>query len=176
MSLDGITGDWFAVQVRAGREALAARHLRTRGYEVFLPTYRERRRWSDRVKIVEQALFAGYVFSRFQIGVVGKVITTPEVIRIVGSGISPQAVPSLELDAIRRIVDAKLDAEPWPGMAPGERVRITSGALQGIEGTVLATKQGRRLIVSVTLLQRSVAVELDAAWVATSHTYDMSVQ
>jgi len=161
---DGGTRDWFAVQVWSGHEHLSARHLSQRGYEVFLPSYRERRRWSDRIKVVEQALFSGYVFCRLVPEIFGKIITARGVIRIVGDGTGPLAIPTHEIEAIQRIVAARLTTEPWDVPQVGQRVRIEFGPLRGVEGVVLMVKNQQRLVVSVSLLQRAVAVEIDASW------------
>jgi transcription termination/antitermination protein NusG len=158
--------EWFAVQVRARREHLAAHHLRDRGYEVFLPCRRSRRQWTDRVKTVESPLFPGYLFSRLTSAVEPKMVTAPGVIRIVGDGVRSSAIPAAEIDAIRCIVDTQLQAEPWTFVTAGERVRIDVGPLRGTEGVVLTNGEKRRLVVSITLLQRSVAVEIDRDWVS----------
>jgi transcription antitermination factor NusG len=157
---------WFAVQVRTGREHSATKHLRTRGYDVFLPCYQEQRRWSDRVKQVECALFAGYVFCRMAPEVTGKILTAPGVIRIVGNRTGPLPVSASEIQAIQRIVETIRTAEPWPFVLAGDRVRLETGPLRGLEGLVISVKSRHRLIVSVSLLQRSVAVEIDPAWVS----------
>jgi transcription antitermination factor NusG len=158
--------EWFAAQVWSGRERLCAAHLRARGYEVFLPCYTERRRWSDRVKSLERALFAGYVFCRSDATVLAQVITTPGVIRIVGDGQRPLPIPTDEIEAIQRIVASDVAAAPWPFMHEGQQVRIDVGPLRGTHGRILRTKTDHRLIVSISLLQRSVAVEMDADWVS----------
>jgi transcription antitermination factor NusG len=165
-SLDENGHVWFAAHVHAGREQLCARHLRMRGYTVFLPCYYEHHRWSDRVKKVEKALFAGYVFCLIDAAVVGKVVTTPGVIRIVSDGHRPLSVPGEEIEAIRRVVDAGLRAEPFEFLQAGQRVRIGVGPLRGTEGIVLRMKNRHRLVISVSVLQRSVAVEVDPAWVS----------
>jgi transcription antitermination factor NusG len=158
--------EWFAVQVWSGREHISAQHLGLRGYEVFLPRYREPRRWSDRIKIVERALFAGYVFCRFAPGVVGKILAAPGVIRIVGDGTDLLPIPTDEIEAIQRVVDTNLSVEPWPLPRVGQRVRVEIGPLSGVEGVVLVVKNRQRLVVSVSLLQRAVAVEIDGSWIS----------
>ena len=90
--------DWFAIQVYTGRERVSATHLRANGYEVFLPCWRVRRQWSDRVKVIDQALFAGYLFCRVRLDVTGKIVTAPGVIRIVGDGHRPLPVPLYEIN------------------------------------------------------------------------------
>jgi transcription antitermination factor NusG len=164
---DESTREWFAVQVWSGREHVSAMHLRERGYQVFLPCYREQRRWSDRIKTFERALFAGYVFCELVPDVVGKIVTAPGVIRIVGDGRGPVSIPVHEIAAIQRIAATNLSTEPWPMPGAGDRVRIELGPLSGIEGVVLAVKNHQRFVVSIPLLQRSVAVEVDAKWLTT---------
>jgi transcription antitermination factor NusG len=160
--------EWFAVQVWAGREPLCATHLSSRGYHVFLPSYREHRRWSDRTKIVDRAVFQGYLFCRLSDDVFAKVVTTPGVIRIVGDGSGPLPVAAEEIHALQRVMEHRLSTEPWEFLRAGERVRIQQGPLTSLEGIVLRTHGRHRLIVSVTLLQRSVAVEIDPGWVDVS--------
>src|SRR6185503_3221838 len=111
--------DWFAAQVWTGREHACAQHLGARGYDVFLPCYRDRRRWSDRIKVVEKALFAGYVFYRVSAQVIGKVITAPGVIRIVGNANGPLPVSSVEIETLQRAVNTCLPTEPWEYLAAG---------------------------------------------------------
>jgi transcription termination/antitermination protein NusG len=166
MSLGSSPGEWFAVQVWTGREQVSARHLGQRGYEVLLPRYRERHRWSDRIKVIERALFAGCVFCRLAPQIFGKVVLAPGVIRIVGNSQGPLPIPASEIDAIQRIVATPLPAEPWPVPHVGERVRVERGPLRGLEGVVVLVKNVRRLVVSVSVLQRAVAVEIDADWIS----------
>lgn len=157
--------EWFVAQVRIGREFTIAKHLTLRRYEVFLPSYCERRRWSDRTKVIDRALFAGYVFWRFYGDVLGKVIEVPGVIRLVGDEDGPSAVASHEIDALRRVMEMHVSVEPWPIPDLGQTVRIQAGPLRGIEGVVLAEKKRHRLVVSVTILQRAVAAEIDSEWI-----------
>ena len=163
----GATDDaeWFATQVRVGREHSCARHLQMRGYEVFLPCYVEHRRWSDRLRKVVRPLFSGYVFCRASSQVVGKIVTTPGVMRIVGDGRRAVPVSGDEIAAIQRIVNAGAPSEPWPFLQEGRRVRIGVGPLRGTEGFVVRSTSGERVVVSISLLRRSVAVEVDAEWV-----------
>jgi transcription antitermination factor NusG len=163
---DEIVHEWYAVQVWTGREHLSANHLRQRGYEVFLPCYRDHRRWSDRVKTIDRALFAGYVFCRLHAEAAGKIVTSPGVIRMVGDGRGPVPIPGSEIDAIQRIVQTRLAAEPWQLLDVGQRVRIEAGPLRGTEGVVLMVKNRHRLVVSITLLQRAVAVDVDPEWIS----------
>ena len=138
-----------------------AASLRSKGLEEFLPLYRSRNRWSDRVQDVDLPLFPGYVFCRLQPSGRLPVLTTPGVLSIVGSGKIPQPVEPEELAAIQSLVKSGLPAIPWPFLKTGERVRIEHGALEGVEGIVTAVRKESRIVLSVTLLQRSVAVEVD---------------
>lgn len=161
---------WFAVQVRARHESGVADHLRGKGYEWFLPLYKCRKRWSDRVKIVDSPLFPGYLFCRFDPQNRLPVLKTPGVIRIVGSNGSPAPVDETEVNAIQAVVASGLPSEPWPFFAVGDRIRIESGPLRELEGIVVKHKGDHRLVLSVALLQRSVAVEIDSALVSPLHS------
>jgi transcription antitermination factor NusG len=158
------TNDWYAIHVWAGREPRCAENLSIRGYQIFLPCYRERRRWSDRVKVVERALFGGYVFCRAMGDVHAKIVTTPGVIKIVGDDRGPLPIETAEIETLRRVVESRLAVEPWVWLHAGQRVRVVDGPLRDSEGIVLRTKNCHRLVVSISLLQRAVAVEIDAAW------------
>jgi transcription antitermination factor NusG len=139
--------------------------LRHKGYAEFLPLYRTRRRWSDRFKEVELPLFPGYLFARFDPLHRLPILTIPGIEFIVGIGKAPVPVDDEEVQAIQTIVESGLKAEPWPFLQVGNAVRIINGPLFGVEGILLEEKKQHRLIVSVTLLQRSVSVEIDRGWV-----------
>lgn len=156
---------WFALQVEANREKHVASLLCNKGYTAFLPLYRARRRWSDRFKDVQLALFPGYLFCRFDPLHRLPVLTTPGVRYVVGLGKIPVPVREAEIDAVRRIVGSELSSLPWPFVQVGDFVRLEEGPLAGLEGILIQFKGRHRLVVSVTLLQRSVAVEIDRAWV-----------
>ena len=155
---------WYAVQVRPRYERIIAGTLQDKGYEGFLPLYRCRRRWSDRIKELEMPLFSGYLFCRLDINLRLPVLKTPGVIRFVGIGKTPLPVDEEEMSAIISIVSAQLNMEPHPYLQVGQRVRIECGTLAGVEGIVQLAKKPARLVVSVSLLQRSVAVEIDESW------------
>jgi transcription antitermination factor NusG len=156
---------WFALHVRSRCEKVVAASLRSKGYEEFLPLYRSRNRWSDRVKDVDLPLFPGYVFCRLRPATRLPVLTTPGVVSIIGSGKIPQPVEPEELVAIQSLVKSGLPAVPWPFLKAGEHVRIEHGALEGVEGILTAVKKEFRVVLSVTLLQRSVAVEIDRSFI-----------
>lgn len=157
---------WYALQVRTRRESSVAEVLRGKGYELFLPQYKSKRRWSDRTKIHELALFPGYLFCRFNVMNRLPILTTPGVLTIVGIGRTPIPVENDEIDAVRMIVHSGLSSQPWPWLKVGQSVRIEQGPLSGIDGILLNLKGQSRVVVSVTLLQRSVAVEVDSCWVS----------
>jgi transcriptional antiterminator RfaH len=158
---------WFALQVRARHEVGVGRFLTGKGYEPFVPLYQTRRRWSDRIKVVEAPLFPGYLFCRFDLDNRLPILTTPGVIQIVGFSRTPVAVNEAEIGAIQSLVASKYPRQPWPFLQAGDRVQIDSGPLRGLEGLLVELRGSHRLIVSVTLLQRSIAVEIDSALVKT---------
>jgi transcription antitermination factor NusG len=164
MYLSTHTDQWFALRIKPQREKIVASALRSKGYEEFLPLYRCRRRWSDRIKEMDLPLFPGYVFCRFDVHSRLPILVTPGVLLIVGVGKTPSPVDDSEIAALQSIVKSGLQAEPWPFLKIGQRVRIEHGSLEGVEGILVAIKKPYRLVVSVTLLQRSVAVEIDHHW------------
>jgi len=160
--LDG----WYALHVRAKAEKAVARGIREKGYEDFLPLYRSARRWSDRVTRVDEPLFPGYVFCRAEPTQRPLIVTTPGIIRIVSFGERPAIIPNREIDAITRALTCSIGAEPWPFLCQGQRARIRSGPLIGIEGIVVRTNTRYRLVLSVEALCRSMAIEVEADNVA----------
>lgn len=158
--------EWFAVRVRPRCEKQVAEAIAAKGFEQFLPLHRERRQWSDRVVEAQLPLFPGYVFSRMDVQKRMPILTTPGVVSIVGVGRTPQPVDDEEIGSLQLLVRSNLAVEPWPYRHLGQPVRILRGPLAGAVGILDGVKSGMRLVVSVTLLQRSVAVEVseDAAW------------
>jgi transcription antitermination factor NusG len=156
---------WYALHVRPRYEKQISQTLKSKGFEEFLPIYSSRRRWSDRWKTVEFPLFPGYMFCRLNEEIRLPILTIPGVIRIVGVGGKWISVSEQEIQAVQKIVESGLAAEPWPYLKTGQHVLITEGKLAGLEGIFLKKKGVHRLVISIGLLQRSVAVEIDAAWV-----------
>lgn len=156
---------WFAVRVRSNREQVVSLHLREKGYQEFSPSYRIERQWSDRKKIIDQPLFPGYVFCRLNPHDRLPVLQVPGVVGLVGVGKVPEKVPESELDRVRMLLQSGLLVTPWPFLQIGQHVVIERGPLEGLEGILLREKGALRLIVSITLLQRSVSAEIDRAWV-----------
>lgn len=161
-NVDGAS--WYAVAVRSNFERIVAASLAQKGYEILLPTYTAKRRWSDRTKLIECALFPGYLFCRMELRERVPLLNTAGVASIVGNGRCPVPVLESEMEAIRRIVECGLPASPWPFLKAGQYVSIQSGPLAGLEGIVLNVKNQSRLVVSVDMLQRSVVVEIEKEW------------
>jgi len=160
---------WFAVLARTGRERTATLLLENAGFECYLPVSKFTRRWSDRVKEVEVPLFPGYLFCRMNPHNRLPVLITPGLIQIVGVGKTPIPVEEQEIAAIQRVGKIGLPTMPWPYLEVGHVVRIEEGPLEGMAGIVLKIKSGLKLVLSVSLLQRSVAVEIDRNWISSTH-------
>jgi transcription antitermination factor NusG len=156
---------WYALHVRPRFEKNVQMHLEEKGYEVFYPTYSATRQWSDRVKSLQFPLFPGYVFCRFDIHARLPILVTPGVNQVVGAGKTPVMVDEAELQTIQRVLESGVAAQPWPYLKVGETVRIENGPLEGMLGIVTRIKNSYRLVVSVSLLMRSVSVELDTKWI-----------
>jgi transcription antitermination factor NusG len=157
------TNNWFALQVRSRWETKTAELLSGKGFETLLPTYETKRVWADRYKVVDSPLFPGYLFCRFDVHNRLPVLITPGVISVVGRGKTPIAVEGSEIDAIQKVVLSGVQAQPWPYLEIGERVRIKDDALDGMEGILTSFKGTQRVVISVTLLRRSVALEVERA-------------
>lgn len=157
---------WYGVRTRSNQERMAGQALQSKGYEHYLPVYRARRRWSDRVVTTEIPLFRGYVFCRFDYKQRLPIVSTPGVVSIIGFGHEPAPIPDTEIEAIQTVLSSGLAAEPCPFLREGQRVRIEKGSLKDLEGILVKKKSDWRLVVSVTMLQRSVSVEIDREWVS----------
>jgi transcription antitermination factor NusG len=134
--------------------------------ECFLPSYKSFRKWSDRTKEVQQALFPGYLFCRFDFGNRQAVVTTAGVVQIVGNGRVAIPVPDVEIEALQVAIASGIPSQPWPYLKAGERVRVNYGPLSGLEGILVNFKGNHRVVLSVTLLQRSLSMEVDLSWVS----------
>jgi transcription antitermination factor NusG len=163
--------DWVALQVKPRSEKLVATALNSKGIEVFLPLYSARRRWSDRIKEVLLPLFDGYVFCKLNLHYRMPALTIPGVIQFVGIGRTPAPIEEDEIRALQAVMKSGLPSMPWPFLQIGQRVRVEHGALRDLEGLLLQAKGSHRLILSVSLLQRSVAVEVDRDCVTPVNTW-----
>ena len=155
------SNNWFALQVRGRWEISTAEILTGKDYPVFLPTYRVKKRWGGRVREVSAPFFPGYVFCQFDPQKRLPILVTPGVIAVVSRGRIPLPVDDDEITAIRQIYSSGLRPEPWPYLEMGQRIRIESDVLKGLEGVLISFKGTRRIVVSVTLLRRSIALEIN---------------
>jgi transcription antitermination factor NusG len=167
----GDSARWFALTVRHQHERRVEGVLCANGVQTFLPVFRSRRQWSDRIKQQEAPLFPGYVFGRFSLPERVAVLNTPGVARIVGFGGVPVPLEDGEVGSLRTALASNLALGPWPYLHAGDKVRIERGPLRGIEGILLREKTGCRLVLGVEILQRSVAVEVDPEMVIPVRTH-----
>jgi len=154
---------WYAAYICANHEKRVAAELGAREVEHFLPLYSSVRRWKDRRVNLDLPLFPGYVFVRLALGDRLRVVQIPSVVRLVGFGGLPTALPDTEMEILRSGLSERLRAEPHPFLTVGRRVRITAGPFAGLEGILRRKKANLRVVVSLELIQRSVAVDVDAA-------------
>jgi len=163
---EGGAARWYALAVKPRFDKAVAKTLRAKEYPTFLPLYTMRHKYGNRCKESELPLFPGYVFCRFNALAKLPILTTPGVIQIVGTGNAPAAVSDAEMSSLQIAVRARFSVEPFPFLQVGQRVRINRGALAGVEGIVISVKQRLRLVLSITLLQRSVMLEIDRAQIS----------
>jgi transcription antitermination factor NusG len=156
---------WYAVHVRSNFERIVYRSLYDKGYELFLPTYSVTRQWSDRKKQTETPLFPGYLFCRFDAERRLPILTAPGVVQIIGNGKTPEPVSDEEISAVEQVLQSSLPYRPWPSIQIGQAVVVEKGPLMGVQGNLLEMQGLHRLVISITLLQRSLAVEVEASWV-----------
>jgi transcription antitermination factor NusG len=156
---------WYGIRTRSNCEKTAASVLHAKGYQQFLPCYKVRRRWSDRVVETSFPLFPGYVFCRFDARRPLPIVMSPGVVSIVGFGKEPSPIADSEIEAIETVLRSGLAAGPCAFLRQGQRVRVKHGSLEGLEGILLKKKSEWRIVVSVTMLQRSLSVEIDRDWV-----------
>ena len=155
---------WLALHVRTGRELTVAQILESKGYEKFVPLSQRHNGNLGHNEKSECPLFPGYVFVRFNSQVGALIVTTPFVIRILGTGNDPSPINESEIDALRMVQHSSYYREPCTYMAHGTTVRLHRGPLAGLQGIVVAIKNEYRLVISMRLLQRSAWVEVDRNW------------
>jgi transcription antitermination factor NusG len=161
LATDNEREQWYALYVRSHFEKITEQCLKGKGYQAFSPFYQTLRKRSDRTKTLDLPLFPSYVFCRFDPYKRLPILTTPGIVNIVGAGGSPEAVKQSEIHSIQKVTESGRSVQPWPFLQQGQRVRIEAGPLAGTEGTLLTVKNELRLVVSISLLQRSMAVEID---------------
>ena len=154
---------WYALYTRHQHEKTVASLLSGKGFQVFLPLYSTVHRWKDRDKHLVLPLYPGYVFLRDGLRRMLQILMTPGVHSIVGTAGSPEPIPQFEIDAVKRVIESSWAVEPHPFLRCGDRVRVIYGPLEGIEGILLRKKNAFKLILSMEMLMKSVAVEIDAS-------------
>jgi transcription antitermination factor NusG len=157
---------WFALQVAPRHEKKVSAMLEYKGHEAFLPTYQIRRRWSDRVKTLDQPMFPGYVFCRLQKTGSGLVLATPGVIRVVSFGGKPSPIPNEEIAGLQRISQSGAEVTPFPYAQVGHKVRIIHGPFAGLVGVVTQVRNQHRLVVAVDTILKAISIAIDSQDVA----------
>src|SRR5215472_7480358 len=147
---------WYALTVKPRFEKASAAALQMKGYDTFLPLYKKRHSYGGRSREFDLPLFPGYLFCRFNPWARLPILTTPGINQILGNGSGPKPVPDVEVASLKTALQANVNVQPFPYPPEGHKVRITKGALAGIEGTIVMVKDGMRLVLSINLLQRSV--------------------
>jgi transcription antitermination factor NusG len=165
-SLSSSCFPWYAIRTKSNYEKLAATVLQSKGYEQYLPMYRSRRRWSDRTVEADQPLFPGYLFCRFDVTQRLPIVTTPGFVSIVSLGMQPAPIAESEIESVRMVLRRGLSTQPCPFLAEGHRIRVNSGPLRGVEGVLLRAGSQWTVVVSITMLRRSISVEVDREWVS----------
>ena len=163
---------WFALAVKPRYDKAVARTLEMKGFQTFLPVYKKQRRYLARSKDSELPLFPGYVFCRFNVLTRLPILITPGVTQILGAGKIPAPLSETEIVSLQTAIQARLPVQPFPFLQVGQKVRISQGPLAGVEGIVMSFKQCLRLVLSITLLQRSVLLEIDREQVGTEHVME----
>ena len=153
---------WFALSVTSRHEKIVSQLLHNKGFETFLPLYTRRHQYDRRVRRFELPLFPGYLFCRSDFATRLPILTTPGVLRMIGAGRVPIPVEDGEIEPLQKASRAGASMVPYPYWQSGQTGRITAGPLAGIEGIVVTEKHSVRLVLSVSLLQRSVLLEIDS--------------
>ncbi len=154
---------WYAAYTCAQHEKRVAAELGMREVEHFLPLYSSVRRWKDRRVVLNLPLFPGYVLVRVALCNRLRVVQIPSVVRLVGFGGLPTALPDREMEILRSGFCQSLRAEPHPFLTGGRRVRVKAGPLEGLEGIVVRRKNRLRLVISLDLIHRAATVEIEEA-------------
>jgi len=163
LSAEQVEVRWFAAYTSANHEKRVAEQLMQRSVEHFLPLYGSLRKWRDRSVKLDLPLFPGYVFVRLAIRDRLRVLQTPGVAKLVGFNGMPAALPDDEIEALKKGMVRGVRAEPHPFLSVGRRVRVKAGPLEGVEGIVVRRKNRLRLVISLDLIHRAAAVEVEAA-------------
>ena len=167
---------WYAIYTRHQHEKTVAQILTMKGFEILLPLYTTNRRWKDRAKLLALPLFPCYVFIKGGLDRRLDIVTTPGTHALVSSAGRPTAIPPSDIEAIRRVLESGVRVEPYPFLKRGERVRVKCGPLQGVHGILVRKKNLFRLVLSVEMLGKSAAVEVDASVIEKANPSSRFVQ
>lgn len=162
-NIEGDSRQWVAACVRSRHEKSVAQHLESNSVENFLPLYETVHRWKDRRAVVQLPLFSGYVFAHIAARECLRVLTAPGVVRLVSFQGRPAAIPDAQIDTLRALGNGDAPLKPHPYLAVGRKVRVNHGPFAGAEGILLRRKGAMRFVLSLDLIARSVALEVDAA-------------
>jgi transcription antitermination factor NusG len=154
---------WYGIHTRHQHEPSVAATLSNKGFKVFYPTYESVRKWKDRNKKLSLPLFPGYLFLADDVEKKLLIVSTPGVCAILSFAGQPAVIPTSEIEALQRSMDCRYKLTPHPFLNTGDRLRIKSGPLAGTEGILTRKKDIYRLVLSVEMLGRSAAVEIDAS-------------
>jgi transcription antitermination factor NusG len=152
---------WYAAYTYPRHEKAVVKQLESKSIEAFLPVFRTENRWKDRRVQIQTPVFPGYVFTRINLSERSRVLAVPGVIRMLSFNGIPAPIDDSEIEAVRLCVERGAALEPYPFLEIGDRVRVRSGVLEGLEGLISRCKDDRRLIVPISLINQSVVVEID---------------
>lgn len=161
-SLAAHSDSWYAIYTRHQHEKTVARILTSKGFEILLPLYPSARRWKDRTKLLSLPLFPCYVFLKGGLERRLDIVTTPGIHALVSSAGQPTAILPVEIEAVRRVVESGARVEPHAFLRCGDWVRVKCGPLAGIQGILVRKKNVYRLVLSVEMLGKAAAIEVDA--------------
>lgn len=152
---------WYAVYTYPRHEKSVMEHFESKSLEAFLPTFTAESRWKDRRVRLQTPIFPGYVFARINASHRNKILSSPGVIRMLCFNGMPAPIDDVEIESIKLCMEQGMAFEPCSFLEVGDRVRVKSGVLEGLEGYISRRKNDRRLIVPITLIHQSVTIEVD---------------
>lgn len=154
---------WYAAHIRSRHEKRVADQLAGKNVNFFLPLYQAQHRWKDRLARVDLPLFPGYLFVHIPLRERLRVLEVPGVVRLVSTRGEPVPLDDSEIQILQQGLNEKVKASPHPYLKVGTRVRVKAGALAGLEGILIRMKDTYRVVISVDLIMRSIAVEISSA-------------
>jgi transcription antitermination factor NusG len=158
-----LRAEWYAVQTLYRYEQRIARDLTVKGFETYLPLLRETRQWTDRKKVIQVPAFGGYVFVRQEASLRNRVrvLETSGVVRILGDNHAPVAIPEIEVQSLRRMLESDTSCRRCEYLTLGTMVEVKRGALTGIRGRLVRIHNRLRLVLSVATVSQAISVEVD---------------